>query len=87
MKQINPFNYIDKVTRANIYAKFLMEGVTKEALLECFGAEFCEAINGLVKFNLMETNKELSDVSSIRFYECKSGRGKMTLISRIKFKK
>jgi hypothetical protein len=86
MKQINPFNYINMVTRANIYAKFLLEGVTKDALLECFGAEFCEAINGLISFSLFDTKKSLSDVSSIRFYECKSGRGKKTLITRIKFK-
>ncbi|AWG45991.1 hypothetical protein AM586_28275 [Massilia sp. WG5] len=86
MKQINPFNYMDKVTRANIYAKFLMEGVTKDALLECFGDDFCEAMSGLISFSLFETKRSLSDVSSIRFYDCDSGRGKKTMITRIKFK-
>lgn len=86
MKQINPFNYIDQVTRANIYAKFLLEGVTKDALFECFGKEFCEAVDGVIRFGLLGTNKTIADVSKIRFYECKSGRGIKTLISKIKFK-
>lgn len=86
MKLTNPFNLMDKATRANIYAMFLLKAVSEDALIECFGKDFCETMDGVIKFNLYETNKQISDVSSIKFYECKSGRGNKTLISRIKFK-
>ncbi len=84
----NPVESYSTVERANIYAGFILEVGRNDRwfLTNCFGIEFCKMVDSLIEFILLENDKRMQDVKSIKFYGCRGGKKSKTMISRIKFK-